>query len=85
MKFLNLGLSYSIKNNRFDNVGLNLNFGPRAFRIFVATDNLMNTLNYRSGYNITWRYGININIGKTGAQTLRPEVKSEEEVPESTE
>ena len=65
-KFLQVGLSYAYKNRRFDNVGFNLNLGMPAFRLYVVTDNLLNFLRMGSGRNVTFRYGLNINIGKLG-------------------
>jgi len=83
MKLVNVGFSYSIKNNRYDNVGMNLNLGPKWFKIFVVTDNLFNFLNTRGGKNVTWRYGVNVNIGSRKDANKRSPVEEEEEVIEN--
>lgn len=80
MRYLDLGLSYSIKNKRFDNFGLNLGLGPKGFRFFVVTDNLFNFLQSRAGRNVTWRYGINIGIGKREKKDKKKESEDREDL-----
>jgi len=82
MKVVNIGFSYSIKNRRYDNVGMNLNLGPKGFKVFVVTDNLFNFLQNRKGRNVTWRYGINVNIGNSDKAKERPPIDEEEEIPQ---
>ena len=77
--FLQLGLSYAYKNRRFDNVGFNLNVGTPGFRLYVVTDNLMNFLRMGYGRNVTFRYGMNINIGQLGMKKKKKREKVEEE------
>lgn len=81
LSFVNIGLSYSIKNRRYDNVGLNLNLGGNGFKVFVVTDNVVSLLQARNGRNVTWRYGINVNVGKAEFGTRRKKDRSEPEVP----
>ena len=83
LKIVNLGLSYNIKNRQYDNVGLNLNIGPPAFKIFLVTDNFFTAINFRRGKNIAWRYGINVNIGKAGENKKIKKDQSEPEIPDT--
>ena len=78
--FLQVGLSYAYKNRRFDNVGFNLNLGMPAFRLYVVTDNLFNFLRMGHGRNVTFRYGMNINMGKLGMKKKKKRPKVEEEL-----
>jgi hypothetical protein len=81
--FLQLGLSYAYKNRRFDNVGFNVNLGTPAFRFYVITDNLFNFLRMGYGKNVTFRYGLNINIEKLGMKKTKKRDKiKEESIPE---
>ena len=77
--FLQVGLSYAYKNRRFDNVGFNLNVGMPAFRLYVVTDNLMNFLRMGHGRNVTFRYGLNINLGQLGMKKKKKRDEVEEE------
>ncbi len=83
--FLDFGLSWSIKNRRYDNVGFNLAIGPKEYKIFVVTDNLMNFLRARGGRNVTFRYGMNINLGEAQLGTRRKKDNSEPELPQGTD
>ena len=72
-KFLDLGLSYSIKNRQYDNVGFNLGIGPRAVKFYVVTDNMLSFLRAGAGRNVTFRYAININLGYLGKNKKKDE------------
>ena len=78
--FFTLGFSYAYKNKRFDNVGFNMNLGMPAFTLYLVTDNLLNFLRPGYGRNVTFRYGININISKLGSRRKKKKEKEEEEV-----
>jgi hypothetical protein len=78
MKYVDIGLSYNIKNRRYDNVGLNLSLGPKVFKVFVVTDNLFNFLAVRNGRNVTFRYGMNISIGNADKPKERPALEPNE-------
>lgn len=83
-KFLQVGLSYAYKNRQFDNVGFNLNLGLPAFRIYVVTDNLLSFIRMGYARNLTFRYGMNINIGELGMKKKKKREKATEEpVPET--
>ena len=82
--FIDLGLSWSIKNRRYDNVGFNFAIGPKEYQLFVVTDNLMTFLSLRGGRNVTFRYGMNINLGNAKLGTRRKKDKSDPEIIETS-
>ena len=77
--FFTFGLSYAYKNRRFDNVGFNLNVGMPAFTLYMVTDNLFSFVNPGYGKNVTFRYGINVNIAKLGTRRKKKKEEEEEE------
>lgn len=80
-EFLQLGLSYSYKNRSFANVGFNMNLGMPAFRLYLTTDNLLTFLRMGHGKNVTFRYGLNINLGRIGMKKKkRTKEKIEQDV-----
>ena len=64
-----LSPSYTFNNNRGGALGLALNFAPRGFNLFVATDLLLSKLakNYYIPYKqdrMTFTFGMGFNIGR---------------------
>ena len=64
-KNLSLGATYSIRNNKYDNIGLNLGtrFGP--VQLYASTDNILAAIQPYESNNVNLRVGMNLILGKS--------------------
>ena len=67
----NIGFSYSIKNQTYNNVGLSLRVGKGNVQAFLVSDNFINTLMPKSAKNVNFRWGINFQINKIRGVNFR--------------
>lgn len=61
---LKVGLSYSVKNQTYNNVGLALMMEAGKVQAFLVSDNFVNTFIPKSVKNVNFRWGINFQIDK---------------------
>ena len=60
---LSLGALYSIRNNTFDNIGLNFTLRFAGIQIFGMTDNILPIFNPLKGRSTNFRFGLNLAFG----------------------
>ena len=66
------GLTYSIFNNDYLNIGLGLGFKFGPVQIYSVQDNILGLIQPRSTNNVNFRFGINLVFGKVGTKKEVP-------------
>lgn len=61
-KWLNVGLTYAISEESFDNLGLNLTLQSKTFQVFAVTDNVIALLNSGESRAFGARVGANLHF-----------------------
>ncbi len=63
LNILDIGLSYSIKNKTFNNLGATVALGERNVQFFISTDNVVSMFALRDSRNTNFRFGLNLYLG----------------------
>ncbi len=71
-KWLGAGISYSIMNKRFDNLGFGLSINSKPLQIFIATDNIAGMFVPHKKYSASIIFGINVIFGKRFMPEIQP-------------
>ncbi len=64
-KMLSAGATYSIRNNKYDNLGLNLGIRLGPVQLYAATDNVIAAVRPYDSNNVNLRVGLNWIFGQT--------------------
>ncbi len=63
-QFIEFGLLYAYRDERFDNVGLNLGLKLGPVQIIGATDNLLSAIDVGNANSANFRVGLNLALGR---------------------
>jgi hypothetical protein len=66
------GLTYSIFNNNFINIGLGTGFKMGPVQIYTVQDNILGFILPKSSNNINFRFGMNLVFGKPAVKSTVP-------------
>jgi len=61
-QYLSIGLQYSVKNNTYNNIGLNGSLKIAGLQLFAITDNILSILNPTGSQQVNGRVGLNYRI-----------------------
>ncbi len=65
-RFISLGAIYSVRNKRYDNLGLNLGLNLGPIQIYAASDNLISAFRPYDTHGSNGRVGMNLRFGRKG-------------------
>lgn len=63
-RFFDVAVTYSIKDQSYDNLGVGLAINLLKFQIYMASDNLLTAFQPLSATGVNFHFGINIHLGK---------------------
>ncbi len=69
-KIFSLGGVYAIRNNTYDNVGLNFALNLGAFQLYGVSDNVVSVFRPLNTKSVNFRVGMNIAVGKKKEKTV---------------